>query len=356
VIGNTPLVTVLLPVFNCETYITEAINSILLQTFTDFELLIIEGGSKDRSIEIIEQFNDPRIKLIQQEKSTKGLAAALNQGLRLAKGKYIARMDCDDISYNERLAKQVKFMEDNPTIGVSGTWYEIIGVKNKEILRYPQKHEEIKAMLFFMTPLAHPTVIIRKSKLNEYNLEYDPNFIIGEDYDLWSRCSFNFKLANLPEILLKYRKHPDSLYMKHRDKNKNIFYPIYKRHFEHLGISIEREDYTIIRAILTLDLTNINVDIDFFKKANYWLHLIFETNNQKHVYFEPLFTEKIAEKWFWICYKCKKLGYQVYRTYKNSKLKNFSKIQLLLRLKFWFLSILFNINKENKSHKIKEEN
>lgn len=340
---NSPLVSVLLAVFNCEKYLAEAIESILQQDFTDFELLIIEGGSKDKSMEIIEKYNDPRIRVIQQDKNTKGVAEAANQGLDLAKGKYIARMDCDDISLPDRLTKQVKFMEDNPDIDISGTWIKTIGTKSQEIIRYPISHEEIKTMLFFMPPIAQPTVIMRKSKLKEHNLKYDPSFIIGEDFDLWSRSSFQLKLANLPEILLYYRRHPRSLYTTHKNKHANLFYPIYKRHLEQLEIPFELKDYDFVRALITTNLVNIELTWDFFEKANQWLHLVSERNKKNSVYKEPLFSENLAKNWFWICYKCKRFGSKVFKIHKKSELKKYSKIPWYLRLKFRFIAFLFQI-------------
>ncbi|NHJ40452.1 MAG: glycosyltransferase [Asgard group archaeon] len=340
---NSPLVSVLLPVFNCEKYLAEAIDSILQQDFTDFELLIIEGGSKDKSMEIIEKYDDPRIQVIKQDKNTKGVAAAANQGLDLARGKYIARIDCDDINLPNRLTKQVKFMEDNPNIGISGAWMKTIGTKSQEIIKYPTSHEEIKAMLFFMPPIAQPTVIMRKSKLKEHNLKYDPNFIIGEDFDLWSRSSFQLTLANLPEILLIYRKHPISLYSTHKNKHPNLFYPIYKRHLEQLGIPFELKDYDFVRACITSNLVNVELTWDFFEKANQWLHLVLDANKKNNVYIEPFFSENLAKNWFWICYKFRRFGYQVFKIYKKSGLKKYSKIPLILRLRCRFLTFLFQI-------------
>ena len=147
-----PLVTVLMPVYNGEKYLKEAIESILNQTFKDFEFLIINDGSTDNSVKIIQSFNDLRIRLIHNE-SNIGLIKTLNKGLKLSNGKYIARMDCDDVSLPKRLSVQINFMEKHPEIGVCGSWVKIIGLEQKFINKYPQKHEEARHIFYLTRPL-----------------------------------------------------------------------------------------------------------------------------------------------------------------------------------------------------------
>lgn len=204
---NLPLVSVVMSVYNAEKYLKEAIDSILNQTYKNFEFIIINDGSNDKSLQIIEQYLDKRIVLINNDKNLK-LVASLNKGLDLAKGKYIARMDADDISLPKRLEKQVDFMEHNLDVGICGTWLQHFPIgpldKNREtptyfdVLRYP-------------SPFGHPTVIMRKSVLDTFHLRYNPNFEYCEDYDLWSRAIRYTKFANLQEVLFKYREHQSSI-------------------------------------------------------------------------------------------------------------------------------------------------
>jgi glycosyltransferase involved in cell wall biosynthesis len=202
-----PLISVLLPVYNAEKYLNEAINSILFQTFTNFELIIINDGSSDRSEEIIFSFSDDRINYIKNETNL-GLIETLNKGISLSKGKYLARMDNDDISMPERLEKQVAFMESNPEVGVLGTSFYNINkfgeIESKTI--FPVSHSLLCWSLCFFSPIAHPTVMFRRDVVinaNGYNLE----MLHCEDYDLWHRLSNKTRLANLPELLFKLRKH-----------------------------------------------------------------------------------------------------------------------------------------------------
>ena len=207
--NHNPLVTVLMPVYNGEKYLEEAIKSILNQTFKDFEFLIINDGSTDNSVKIIESFNDPRLRLIHNE-SNLGLIKTLNKGLKLSNGKYIARMDCDDISLPKRLSIQVRFMEKHQEIGVCGSWVKIIGLEQSFINKYPQKHKEARAYLLFNTPFAHPAVVVRKELVQKYQLEYNENYKHAEDYELWSRIIDYTKISNIPKVLLHYRMHPES--------------------------------------------------------------------------------------------------------------------------------------------------
>lgn len=214
-IGETPKwqpeVTVLMPVFNGAKHLREALESILNQTFTGFEYLIIDDGSADGSIDIVKSYNDPRIRLLCNEKNLK-LAATLNRGLKEARGRYIARMDCDDICLPERLARQVEFMESNPECGLCGTnalGMDISGAKTYSPF-WGDTKVPIEWSLLWENPIAHPTVMIRKRVLQDFGLRY--RNIPSEDYDLWCRMLLRAKIARLPDVLLRYRFHPDSAF------------------------------------------------------------------------------------------------------------------------------------------------
>lgn len=207
---NKPLVTVLMSVYNGERFLKEAIESILTQTFTDFEFLIINDGSKDNSVKIIESYDDPRIRLINNEKNLK-LIASLNKGVSLSRGRYIARMDCDDISMPERLEKEVNFLENNHDYGLVGTWYTVIDGESKDQFNrsYPSSNDLIKLFLSLNCPLAHGSIMGRTElfKQNSYGSKEYPAV---EDYELWLRMSRTTKIYNIPEYLFKYRVYGES--------------------------------------------------------------------------------------------------------------------------------------------------
>lgn len=205
-----PKISVLMPVYNTkEKYLREAIESIINQTFGDFEFIIINDGSENNVEEVILSYKDKRIKYVKNDYN-KGLIFTLNLGLELMQGEYLARMDSDDISLSERLEKQLDFMEKNPEIGISGTWTKFL-FKN-QIVKHPTLNEEIeKVLLYFYTALSHPTIIIRKNLIDKLNLRYNEADIHAEDYGLLLSLIGKTKFANIPEILLYYRKHRNQI-------------------------------------------------------------------------------------------------------------------------------------------------
>lgn len=203
-----------MPVYNAEKYVSEAIESILNQTYADFEFIIIDDCSTDTSYQILQKYSamDKRIKLLKNSQNSK-LPKTLNKGISESIGKYIARMDADDISLPDRFSEQVEFMESHPDIGVCGTWIKEFLNDTSNIVRigndYPTDSEQIMtSMLFYGCSIAHPTVIIRREVLSSLNLKYDESLAgVAEDYDLWTRLLCNgVKFANLPNFLLLYRK------------------------------------------------------------------------------------------------------------------------------------------------------
>ncbi len=207
---NNPKVTVLMPVYNGERFLKEAIESILTQTFTDFEFLIINDGSTDKSIDIIMSYNDPRIRLIHNEENLK-LIASLNKGINLAKGKYIARMDCDDISMPSRLEKEVEFLDNNYEYGLVGTWFNVINADGQELYKvtHPTEDSMIKLFLTVNCPLAHGSIMGR-TELFRKNLYGSEQYFAIEDYELWTRLAAITKIYNIPEYLFKYRVYGES--------------------------------------------------------------------------------------------------------------------------------------------------
>lgn len=204
-----PLISVIMPAYNVENYIRLSIESILNQTFTDFELIIIDDCSSDKTVDIIESFDDSRIKLIRNESNMR-LSYNLNLGISIAQGKYIARMDSDDISMPERFQTQVDFMEKNTNISIVGTNY--VRMDNNDIILHPLDHEAIKIKLFLETAFAHPTVMMRREDIINRNLLYKKEYIPSDDYKFWTEAAIKgLKLANLSDVHLKYRIHQSQM-------------------------------------------------------------------------------------------------------------------------------------------------
>ena len=200
-----PHLSVVMSVYNGEKYLNEAIDSILSQTYENFEFIIIEDCSTDKSLKILKEFKekDNRIKIIQKEKNEgpKGFIKNLNLGLNMAQGKYVARMDADDISLPERFQKQVIFLENNPEISMVGAQIDFINEKNEIIGEKigALEHEEIVNKITSQIQLFHPVIMFRKDQ----NIQYREKFIYCEDYDLYlNLITQGKKLANINEKLL----------------------------------------------------------------------------------------------------------------------------------------------------------
>lgn len=227
-------ISVIMPVYNGEKYLSEAIDSILNQTFSDFEFIIINDCSTDNTENIIKSYDDKRIRYIKNEKNL-GVAETLNKGLDMAQGEFIARMDADDISLPNRFEKQLMFMNKHKNIGVCGTWIEFFG-EREGIFKNTINSEQAKVDLLFNSCLAHPSVMIRKNILTQYDLYYNPTYEQMEDYELWCRISHIADISNIPYVLLKYRCHS-----KQVTQNST---PEYKEKMRNLKSQI-LEDYNI---------------------------------------------------------------------------------------------------------------
>ncbi|SMM98926.1 Glycosyltransferase [uncultured Candidatus Thioglobus sp.] len=200
---NNPKISVIMPVYNGEKYLKEAINSILNQTFTDFEFIIINDGSTDNTENIILSYDDERIIYIKNQENLK-ISKTLNKGIELAKGEYIARMDADDISIPKRFEKQMSFMQKNPKVDVCGGWLKTFGYRRRT-WKFPLTHNEIKAFMLFSPALVHPCVLGKRAFFTR--LKYSDKFVGTEDYELWVRGVDKYTYANIPQVLLKYRLH-----------------------------------------------------------------------------------------------------------------------------------------------------
>ena len=204
---SAPKISVVMPAYNAEKYIAEAIDSILEQTFKDFEFIIINDGSTDKTEEIILSYKDSRIVYIKNEKNM-GIVYTLNRGLEAAQGEYIARMDSDDISLPTRFEEQVKYLENNSNIAVLGTAVIVFGEGIlTDIHKFSYIPTKIKAELLFSCSLAHPTIMMRSAILKKYHLQYEEEYDGMEDFVFWWRIAQFEDISSLTIPLLKYRRH-----------------------------------------------------------------------------------------------------------------------------------------------------
>jgi glycosyltransferase involved in cell wall biosynthesis len=210
-------------VYNGRPHLEEAVKSILDQTFSDFEFIIINDGSTDGSEEVLEKFagRDERIRLAHQQ--NQGLIASLNRGLDMANGEHIARMDADDVSHPERFDRQVDFLESNPEVGILGTQIKRVDADGNPHGKWilPTDPGVIGWQLLFSTCLCHPTVMMRRSLLDDLD-GYAEWATHAEDYELWTRAVLKSRLGNLPVTLHKLRRHEDSITATKREEQHRV--------------------------------------------------------------------------------------------------------------------------------------
>ncbi|NQU32869.1 MAG: glycosyltransferase family 2 protein [Bacteroidetes bacterium] len=206
--NGLPEVSVVLPAYNAEKYIADAIESIINQTFHDFELIIIDDGSTDNTFEIISSFKDRRIIKLKC-KENKGNNLARNWGMNVARGKYICVMDSDDIAFPKRIEKQYMFMETNIEYGICGGYTQVYG--SSEVYTPPSNYNEIKVWLLCNIIFKHPTIFLRKSFLDKFGLKYNISFRYASDYELLVESSKLFPITNISEIVLFHRKHSSQI-------------------------------------------------------------------------------------------------------------------------------------------------
>jgi len=296
---NLIKVSVLMPVFNGAKYLRESIESILSQDFSDYEFIIINDGSTDESVEIIKSYNDARIKLISNEKNL-GLISTLNKGIQLCKGEYIVRMDCDDISFKDRIKFQVAFMDKYKNIGASGSFYKLLRNNKSLDFNFPVHYNETKAFLFFNSPIAHPASIIRRSVLIDNNIFYKSDFKHAEDFRLWLDISKHSDLANIKKILLLYRVHENQITGNLNlsfDKNKSLniirteqleklsIYPSVEQMILHTTICEGTKFKTFSQLVL----------------ADEWLLQLTLKNKEKLIFNHLYFQKIILERWLRAC-------------------------------------------------------
>jgi glycosyltransferase involved in cell wall biosynthesis len=284
---TNPTISVLMSVHNGENYLEEAIESILNQTYPDFELIIINDFSTDSSFEIIKKFADKRIVLIENDHNI-GLTKSLNKGLKIAKGEYIARMDADDISEINRFEKQIDVLQKNPDYTVVGSNIFLIDDTGLiiEQIKYPETTEENLGNIFFDNTIVHSSAMFRKDfvmSLGGYNEEYSKS----QDYDLWLNIIENGGLLyNIQESLLKYRIHAGSISNKFGSEQEQNAIRIVRRRLKSiLDIDIKESDLKVLR-----NKKNRNVLQKYFLfKVLYNANIAFRKNFKEFKYAQEIF-------------------------------------------------------------------
>lgn len=270
----------IIPVYNAERYIKESLYSVVNQTYTNLEIIVLDDCSNDKSIDIVNEFSDSRIKVIRNEVNLKQ-PRTRNKGLKVALGKYIANMDADDISSLDRIEKQVSYMENNPDVDICGTFAKMFGdVKLSRVTKRPVDDEDIRLYSVTSCPMIHPTVMFRASSVKKFNIHYDLQYKYAQDYELWSRLALQgVKFHNIPEVLFYYRISKDQIGSKHGVEQKRLANAITKRNIQ----AVLGNDFSLIcleKDIVSMD--DIRTD---YSKISFRLEKS-NTINNKAKFFE----------------------------------------------------------------------
>ena len=321
-------VSVILPVYKGAAYLKNAIESILQQSFTSFELVIVNDASPDNSEEIIRQFTDPRIKYFKSDINL-GLVGALNKAISLSSGKYLARMDQDDFSFKDRLKIQYEFLENNPEYIVAGTKVRILGTER--LKEYPATNEEIKMKLVFGAPFAHPAVMIRKSILDDNDLQYEEQYRHAEDFGLWMRLSALGKMINLDYVGLDYRIHETQYTKVFTDDSRDVYYTIRDEYLKKIGVKMDQQDRDKFEILSRRDIDVRDEKVlretgDFINK----LADIFKNASID----QRILKDFLYVKWKRFCVERAKKGLKTYSIFRSCPV---SKWRSDWKLHLWFL-------------------
>lgn len=291
------LLTVLMPVYNSEKFLKAAIDSIVNQTLTAFEFLIINDGSTDSSEEIIKSYKDPRINYLNNSRN-KGIVETLNDGLKISRGKYIARMDADDIASPERFSEQLKFMQAHPEYKLCGSRALGIDVKGEKLynLNRPINVDEIKVFNLFKNAFIHPTIMADAKVIKAY--AYHEDYKYAEDYLLFSQIAMTHPVANLKQRLLKYRIHNESITAKKneemiRSELKTISYLL-----SFLFDVVSEEMLLLHHSILRPKTISFSVE-----EMEDHLLAISSANQKKHIYNQIILDKQLQKEWYSILLK-----------------------------------------------------
>ena len=328
--NNTPSISVVMPVYNDGPYLNEAIDSILCQSFSDFEFIIINDGSTDNSLDIIKSYRDPRIILL-QNKTNKGISKSLNYGLRYVKGRYIARMDANDIALSKRFEKQREYLIKEEEIGLVTCVYKNISPEGDSLPTFNRdiSPSNSQVYIFFRNYIPHSSVMINRDVIP--NIRYNED-CVAEDFDLWMQLSEKTEFYIVPYVLMKIRIDKEGLSQKYKQDNELSRKRIIKHKLEQLGIDANDKE--------------IEFHFNYHKKYQYkclegkfileYYEKLFIGNQRFQVFRESAFSDFLFANWFHVIKYLEKINIRLFFSILTSKLfiYEFYKKLYILRVLF----------------------
>lgn len=333
------LVSIIMSNYNTpEEYLRVAIESVLNQTYTNFEFIIIDDCSTDDSPEIINSYNDERIIVLRNEQNL-GITKSLNRGLAIAKGEFVARMDADDVCFPERLEKQYAYMKKNPQVIVCGCGVELIGnwekkYSNKVICREIPERDLHRIYLLFgnHVNIVHPTAMFRHSALISNEIKYDNRYTYAQDFRMWVECSKYGECRNLNEVLLNYRVHSNAVTVSKKEQQKDCAKRIMEEQLSWLGLTLPDNWENIHWGLL-------KERKPYDTECKKWIKRIIEKNKIHRVYNQRILKKLLFEKWAEISY---------FALAKERNIVNIIKILLNIPIKYWGQLLIIRQNRKKK--------
>ncbi len=298
-------VSVVMPVCDGRQFLPDAVESILHQTCGDFEFIIIDDGSTDQTADLLNDYasRDSRIRVATRTRA--GIVPALNHGLSLAQGEFIARMDADDVSLPDRFIRQTRYLRSHPEIVAAGTQVETFGDAPGQVWQLPTDPDLLRCRLLFSNPIAHPTVLMRRDWLETTRLRYRAEYPLAEDYDLWTRCEPNHRLANVPETLLRYRIHRGQASVRQNSLRLDSVKRIHQRLLNSLGLVPDPSELSIHEA---MGNSQFPATPEFVLSADAWLRRLLEANRHSRFYPHESLMRVLTGRWVAVVQLAQTLG------------------------------------------------
>jgi glycosyltransferase involved in cell wall biosynthesis len=315
--SRQPRVSVVLPAFNAQDTIEAAVDSILRQSLTNLELIVVDDGSKDATPELLAGMHDDRLRVLSNPVNL-GISHSLNKGLKEARGKFIARMDADDIAHGKRLEAQVAFMESNPKVGLCGSAVRVTDGVTSAIWRHPSQHEDIRILMMFENPLFHPTVIFRRDVAAGRQGLYEPLWDGAEDYYLWTKLSKEVVFANLQESLVTYRQPPAAIVDGRR---RGLADKLRRQQIMGLGINPATVELALHSSIGRWAIEELHGRLE---EVDEWLCRLVAANDKAKKYDQNLFRKVIGQRYFRVCRALSVIDCSALRHFERSKLKQYA--------------------------------
>lgn len=324
-----PCVSVVLPVYNVAPYIKETIASILKQTFTDFELLVLDDCSTDDTAAKVQAIDDRRLRFIQNPQNL-GRAGTDNAALQHVRGRYIAKMDGDDLCHPERLARQVAFLEKHPEVNVVGSWMQNFEASTY-LNSYPEKPADAQVLTLFTLPTGNPSVMLRTCLLREGGMRYDAVLRQTEDYDFFARYVRELRLVTLPKALIHYRVLPNAVKSSVLAERAMVADKVREQLLCNWGVSFTVRELQIHNAIAMLGRPFGNIKLE---EVEEWLCKLIQYNDKQPLFEAAALRRGLGERWFEVCYTHRLPLFGNVQQFRRSSLATYFPVTCMQWLKF----------------------